>query len=181
MRNPLINLDSNHDADLRALEPVPEVYSGNNNPYRGIEQHGIDAGTEPSPTQGYGDTIAVELAPEEPLQDPVPVIVVNESAREQKDWSVQNWPIDNVDPRPVMIAGLDVRRVSLKLRNTGTNSAYLNKNAEGASPAWGWELKANETIDLDAQTPVWANVDVSTANSAMVQTLAIYSETLPNR
>ncbi len=181
MRNPLFNLQQNRDADLKALEPQQEQYAGENNPYRGIEQHGVESPDKPKTTPGYGDTIAVEYEPEQPEPEPVPVYVVNRNARERRDWSVQNWPVDYQDPQPVQVAGLDERRISLVLRNKGPNPVYINKTPEGANVAFGWELKIDTERAVDAQTPVYANVDLgASTQAAVVQTLSVYAETLPN-
>jgi hypothetical protein len=186
MRNPLLNNEGRHDADLRALEPVPERYVGQNNPYRGTEQHGVASPHDPHDVPGYGDTYAVELDEEKPRQDPVPVYIVNQTAREQKDWAPAKWPITN-RPDPVRIAGTDERRLTLKIRNDGPDSVYLARTPESATDAFGWELEADSEIDLSVHTEVWVNVQyldntgALTEDTAVVYTLVTFAESLPNR
>lgn len=183
MRNPLFNTEARPDKDLQALAPVPERYAGQNNPYRGIEQHGVESPLDPMDTPGYGDTVAVELDPAQPRQEPVPVYITNRDARERRDWSVQKWPLNAaLSTRAVQIAGVDERRISLLIRNDGPDAIFLNKNPEGATPAFGWELPSGEREEIDAQTEVWANVDITDGDdTANVYTLSVYAETLPNR
>lgn len=157
------------------LEPLPEAYKGVNNPYRGIEQHGVEASTRPQPVPGYGDTVAVEYEEPEPLQAPVPVIVVNESAKEERDWGTMPFPIGATSQQ---IIGRDERRTSLKIVNNGPNTVYLHPDPH-VNPAFGYPLAMDGVETFDAETAVYGVcVATETANLTVKWE---YVRTLPNK
>lgn len=64
------------EAPDRPIEPRPEAYEGFNNPYRGVNDHGVPMEYDVLPPIIHGDdTEITNLAPE-PIA-PIPVTVVN--------------------------------------------------------------------------------------------------------
>ncbi len=64
------------DPRQRAITPVLESYEGDNNAYRGIEQHGVPQTEEFSDVPGYDGTVLVPYDEPEKQPDPVPVKII---------------------------------------------------------------------------------------------------------
>lgn len=157
------------------LEPLPEAYVGDNNPYRGIEQHGVEADTRPQGVPGYGDTVAVQFMEPAPLQDPVPVIVVNESPKELHSWDTTPF---TVTERMMQVMGRDERRTSLVITNEGPNTVYLAPRPTSGT-YMGFPLAMDATLSLDTEDEVWGVCAASETGTLRV--LWEYAKTLPNK
>jgi hypothetical protein len=157
------------------LEPLPEAYVGVNNPYRGIEQHGVESPHRAQPVPGYGDTVQVEYESPAPLQEPVPVIVVNESAKEERDWGATSFTVTDVCQQ---ILGRDERRTVLKVLNLGPNTVYLHPDAH-ATTWMGFPVAINASETFESETAVYAICEAT--ESADLRLKWEFRRTLPNK
>jgi hypothetical protein len=126
---------------------------------------------------GYGDTVQVEYMEPEPLQEPVPVLIVNEGAKERRDWDTNTYFID-ATRGPQNIVNEDTRRTTLYIRNNGPNTVYLAPRS-GVNVESGYPLAMNETFTMDAETAVWGVV--APTESASLRLRWEFAQTLPNK
>jgi hypothetical protein len=72
-----------------AIAPVPEGTVGHNNPYRGIEDHGIKSTNDPAPTQANWDTREGRTyLPADQEYEPIPVRIVQEYGNEFRRFRI---------------------------------------------------------------------------------------------
>lgn len=146
------------------VKPVPEHYEGVSFPYRGTENHGVDPGNvdvdehyefayEDEPQQ------IPTLPPEEEV-DPVPVKVVQDSARERMDWRAARFLVKDV---PQEIVGRHEKRKSLRIRVHGdTNPIYIGPDS-GLRPYTGFRIPAGtELYPFSSTENVYAVADSGT-------------------
>lgn len=176
MRNPFYNEEHSARRDIKAVEPVPEAYVGDNNPYRGIEQHGVENPNKPTVVPGYGDTYQVELQDNAPIPDPVPVLVVNQGARERRDWAANNTFVDS--SRVVEVLPNDPRRTKATIVNAGPNTVYVGRT-QSVSVAFGFPVAMGATFPtLEAETNMYAIT--AATETANLRVLWEYRVTLRN-
>lgn len=163
-------------APERPTAPLMERYAGTNIPYRGIQQHGVDAEVEYPDMPDFSDE-SEEYADYPTEVPPVPVIVVNESAEEHKRFRVMNFktPGLNGDPgtfdnvRAIQVLGRDMNRTSVTITYHGTanggsgyTDAYFShepfvvaNSSGGGRPSNAFELGARAPITLHTTEPVY--------------------------
>lgn len=154
----------------KPLEPVPEDYAGKVYPYRGTETHGVPDPEYTEPDLEFkGEHARVEYEEPEREHDPIPVIIVNESAREETQWRVSRVPIDN--GQSTHIVARDRRRTSVIVKVV-TGSIVISDQPNPVAFT-GFPLVAGETFTTDAVTPVYAtatsNADVAVLQSYRVE------------
>jgi hypothetical protein len=110
----------------QAVQPIEEHYAGVNFPYRGTEQHGVAV---PADTKydtrefQYEEEEPEKYLPGEPEPDPILVKVVQDHAREIREFRVVRIPVSQT---PVQLVGKNLSRRSLRIRNTDTvNAIYI--------------------------------------------------------
>lgn len=174
MPNPFIkagpaNTSSGGDGGLPiGRQPVPEAYVGLNNPYRGVETHGV------APTESWVDTpendmsIDVVVEEPEPEQEPVPVRIVTERSDAQKRFRVlrgiTNPKVGNVF-LPMIAIGSGPNMSKRKVFNLGTVALYIGPEQQQASAASGFPILANTSEDLGESTDsaIWIDSADGTA------------------
>lgn len=150
------------------IAPIPEHYSGDNNPYRGTEDHGVpptvDDAPIDSPELDYIHMQDFDYPAEKHKQDPVPVYVVNDSPIEEKRIVVTQNPVGDI--RPVRIAGQDRNRIRVRILVDGS-PIYFNNDAN-VSVQTGALLVANAGTyqEIITTEEIWAIC--GTATTAVV-------------
>ena len=113
-----------------AIPPVPEHYEGDNNPYRGIEDHGVKPDVKPSPTQADWDTREgrTYMAPAEEYE-PIPVRIVQQHGNELRRMRVHRMSVDN--SRGQQLVGRNLARQSILVSNPdGANNQIIGHSRE---------------------------------------------------
>lgn len=165
-RNPLLNtrLNTGKSPQTRpeAIPPVPEEYVGDNNPYRGIESHGVARTVEPTPIEGYGATQpGITYVKPEKDEDPVPVRIVQAHGREIRDWRPHTG---SVGSQGLMILGRNEARSSVLVQNQdAANSIYISATPIDSvnCDILGFELKAGQSVTINSENEVYAVAKVA--------------------
>lgn len=150
----------------KRLPPVMEKYAGKNLPWRGTQDHGV-----PIADHTPGDVLESEhpwvdekadidyLPPE---NEPVPILVrvVNEHARELKDWRVGR---SSVSTQAVQIVGKNMARKGLRIRNLdAANAVYIGPDSS-VSTYTGYKIPAGtEPMPFVTTEEVWATTGDAT-------------------
>jgi hypothetical protein len=147
--------------------PVPEDYAGENNPYRGTETHGVAPSVPPYDVPDYDDARPVVFEIAEPEPEPIPVRVVGEHSREMHDWALTKLPLN--EARAYQLAGRDLRRTSLMVRNEGPDSVYVSPDNNVATYL-AIELGPGDSLNLSTQNDVWGTVVTGQTAVVLVST-----------
>lgn len=135
--------------------PVAEEWEGDNNPYRGIESHGVRPTVEPEPVPGYDGTHLATYTEKKEPPDPIPVIVVTEGGREFKDWQVRR---EYASGQANRILPRSEHRTSAKVHNLGTITVWVGPDSNVAN--WtGYPLPPNGDLEFPGEREVWAVSD----------------------
>lgn len=177
MRSPLIPLPANLSRRNQTdrVQPTPERYAGENNPYRGVQEHGVEP-TEESmqpPAHAEGRPVVYEEPPEE--QEPVPVRIVGEFGREIRLGQTDSVTLLKGQKRQLL--GKDDKRISALVRNMDeAETVYIGFTNNISSFAGGYPLEPNAEMPLVVQGEVWMFYPESgTADSVRVGFLTQYS------
>lgn len=157
------------------VAPIPESVQGDNNPYRGLETHGVPSDNKPAPPGAWADNhegfTYVKPARE---VDPVAVEIVNEYGKEYRRHRIHRASVDNT--RGLTWIGRNDARTFVTIKNRSVaNSVFLYHEPIDpvSGPLYGWELAAGETLDLHSQAPVY--VVGQNANMTTIQAIEYYS------
>lgn len=145
------------DREPERVKPVPESYEGVNFPYRGTEKHGVEV-----PSDAEYNTREFQYEEEspdtymEPLPEvePIPVRVVNSTARERLDWRATRFLVKDT---AAQILGRHDRRKAVRIRNhDATNPIYIGNDA-GMQSYTGYLIPAGaELYPFLSTEDVWA-------------------------
>jgi hypothetical protein len=174
MRNPLLNAHPQNTSQTEQTDSVPtpdlpilERYEGDNIPYRGTEQHGVewDQGDQrQAPGYEGREAIVYEAPPKE--TDPIPVrIVEEESARELRRMrTVVQYAGGSDSGTNKLLLGRDESRSFVKIKNPNAEVVYLTNGRMNQEMAIlnGYPLIENETYETRSQDEVYAAVDLAT-------------------
>ena len=156
------------------VAPIPESVKGDNNPYRGLEDHGVPSDNKPAPPGTWADNhegFTYVKPPRE--QDPIPVEIVNEYGSEYRRYRIHRMSIDNT--RGMQFVGRNDARTSILVQNRdAANSIFIyHAPVDPYNTAQAFELAAKEDITLMTQAPIY----VVGSNAAMctVQAIEYYS------
>lgn len=157
MRNPLLLVPRNQsretDTNKGAIEPVPESYEGTNNPYRGIEAHGVDPTETPRDPVGWAEGVPVVYEDEQQPTEVVPVEIVS-GTRELK--RVRFFHAYATTPDAKQVVGLDESRSKVSIKNLGASTVYIGNEAVTAGLMHGWPLAQNESKEFTDQDELYA-------------------------
>lgn len=148
--------------------PVLEHIKGHNNPYRGVESHGVVPNNDPTPVPGNTEGVDTVFISEEPDPAPVPVRIVQESSNAQKRFRVlrgiTNTSISAVTV-PNIVIGENRSRRKMLIFNLGTVTLYIAAEQMNASASNGYPILANTSIDLSnsPDSAVWVSSADGTA------------------
>lgn len=159
MANPLTNptYRTRKPPQREPLTPITEEYApGDWHPYRGVEDHGVESIDKNVEMPDYRGERPVEYPVEKVSPDPVPVRVVNESARERREWTTITTPLSNA---PAMIVNRRENRTSMTITNVGVTDVLIAADAN-TLPALAYKLAAGKDLTLNAETEVYAWVPV---------------------
>lgn len=159
------------DLSVARVEPQLEQYAGQNNPFRGTEQHGVPFEAEPYADPLSHDGVPVEYEAPEPAPDPVPVRIVQDSAQEVSRWDGATFPITE-GLRALLIVGRNEKRFSLSITNEGPDPVYLSPTAAFNVGFAAVRLGAGGEFKLTKGAEVYAMTD----NGAPLATLRVVQE-----
>lgn len=164
MANPLLSKQkaTSTDPTDRQVTPIAERYEGQNWPYRGMENHGVEPTNKPDDMPGYDGTIPVELVMMDPPPDPIPVKIVGEGGRQLTDWTVSTFTVFANAVR-VLDADRNGRRKTALVKNLGPNTAYVGPSSESASGFMAWKLGVGESLSTNVDTDVYAVAAAATS------------------
>lgn len=178
MPNPLIGtrrLNTGKPADDRphATPPRPEAYVGDNNPYRGTNEHGVEpARPYDDPYTGddaWEDTTSGVFEPEKAPLNPVPVEIVTRYARELRRFHVQRPRINAGTVSS--LAGRNDARSSLTINNISASVIYIG-NTESVADFTGFPVAAGGVLNLNTEDAVYAYC-ASDASVAVIEEFSV--------
>lgn len=145
------------------IAPVPEEYAGDNLPYRGTNNHGVDGSedwretSEDGPLRSDGRLVDV-YEHDEPQPEPIPVYLVNQSSRERRAFRVVTAYAGGSNRGTARaVLGMDETRTKATIRCPEWGSPiYLNDAPETATAQYGFPLLAGATYQTESQEPVYA-------------------------
>lgn len=158
------------------VRPIVE-HTGWGMPYRGFEAHGVNPNSSkpqdvPADLFDQAEAPAYEEKAPERVEVPVPVRIVQEGAKENKEWFSGQ---EVAGATASMIASRDERRTSLTVKNIGTVTVWIGPDNR-VSKASGFPLAANDSQSFNGWGAVWAVSDDGTN-----QTLAVIGEYVVER
>lgn len=128
------------------VQPVPEHYHGVNFPYRGTEQHGVavpdDAHYNTRDFQ-YPEEKPDEYLPAEPEPDPILVKVVQEHAREIRDWRTVRVAVTSP---PTALVGKNDSRRNTRIKNMDAANAIYIGSDNNVTSYTGYKISAGQEI-----------------------------------
>lgn len=158
--NPLLKrqkVTSHQPPDTGYVEPVPESYVGDNNPYRGIESHGVPPNVVPMEyADAYTDEPDEEYLPPIPEEDPVPVRIVQTRGREIRKTRMWRLISGKNTETPRMVVSYEETRRRVKVMNVGTATIYIGESPDTANAMNGWPLAVNASEEFQTQTALFA-------------------------
>lgn len=157
-----------------ALRPLVESVQGGrfNNPYRGMEDHGIDPTGQLNPPPDYDGVADEEYDEPEPPIDPIAVYVVNPAGRTDKHFRVN---VAYAMPGGTLVIGQDETRTGVRLHNASGSIVYISSRPEMASAADGWPIGANAEMALETMDAIYAGTAAMNSDPAKLVILSEYS------
>lgn len=151
-----------------AIEPVEEHYAGDNNPYRGIENHGVASDNQWRETDedmpDHDGRLVTVYETDEDTPDPIPVVVVNESSRERRAFRNVTGYAGGTDNggRARMLLGQDSSRSQATIRNKSLGAViWINDTPETATPMSGYPIEQGAAYVTYSQEAIYATVDTA--------------------
>lgn len=164
----------------QAIAPVPENYVGVNFPYRGIGTHGVVPTQDVDPEEYYDHTSYdmnpdnFKTLPPEKEPEPVPVKIVNDSARERYMFRTQTLVIP-VGSDVVQLVGRNDRRNMVRLRIPGSSAGSIIFGGDrNLSVGFGYTMATGTELEFRTTEPVYV-VAANTAQAPTVMVLETYS------
>lgn len=145
------------DREPERVQPVPEHYEGVSFPYRGTQKHGVEV---PGDTRydtrefQYITESPDEYMDPEPETDPIPVRVVNSSARERLDWRATRFLVKDT---AAQVLGRHDKRKAVRIRNHDTTNPVYIGNDAGMQSYTGYLIPGGtELYPFLSTEDVWA-------------------------
>jgi len=140
------------------VTPDPDNIAGEVFAYRGMETHGIESETRFDDVEGHSDTVPVEFEEVPEGIEPIPVIVVNESRREIREWGVNRTYANANTNGANRIVGRDDKRTALRIRNIHASvTVWVAPEPHLATPDFGYPIPFETEFVLDDATQdIWA-------------------------
>lgn len=163
----------------KPITPVLERVQGENHPYRGLEDHGVDNVYDPTdPVTNTvdidGRPVKIEYVPEEKIPEPVPVRIVQESSREYRQFWTDRITLS--DGRS-SILGRDNNRITARVVNTDAAKTVWIASNNADLALRGYPLGPGKELPISGEMPVYA---MATDGTGVV--LGLYVETsVPER
>jgi hypothetical protein len=132
--------------------PLPDKPAGINFPYRGGEQHGISVDYSPDKPAEEWEGGFVGIREQEPTADPILVRVVEESAKELRNFRVAQHTLS---PSPTLVLGRYAGRTRCTIRNTSPDKVAYVSSSSSVTIWTGYPIPPNSDLDLGADGEVW--------------------------
>lgn len=150
--------------------PELEHYAGTNNAYRGTEQHGVktdDHATAYDPGEDDARNEIVSPTPLAPVVEPIPVLIVNDYGREERQFRAAQFPIGD---RAQQVVSAHPKRSRVTIRNIAqvtTSTGTLPANIFLATTS---SLNSGNggTVNLPVTNPGWTGLMVTYTVSNLV-------------
>lgn len=180
MPNPLMRLgtpvQSRSQTDRPSpITPLMEEVEGTNNPYRGLEDHGVDPNskahdpdTSTVDVTGRSKPGTVYIVQKEP-ETPVPVKIVQDSGREYREFWTDRLAVSN----SVQLLGRDDHRVSSRVQNVDAAKTVWIASGRDDLALRGWPLGPGKELSINGEMSVYAQ----SVDGTQV-TVALYVETV---
>lgn len=155
------------------LQPAPEKYEPINFPYRGQEQHGVPAEQRPwiphdaTVDSWDGPDPIAEPAPE---IEPVPVVIVTDSAREIRSWRAYQSAVSN---HPNLLVGQNPNRTRARIRNLAApngDEVYIG-HTSNVSSLDGYPIPPGEELVIETEEEIYVTVAPGVVNQVPVAVL----------
>ncbi len=145
------------------IEPKVETYAGVNNPYRGIEQHGVEPTGKPIVPADWEDGRPVEYhVPKEP-EPPIPVRIVTEASHELRKMRTYGSLTGTNVGNPRQIVAMDEERSTVQIKHIVSSAVvWISHSAATCNALEGFPLQTGDTYSTDAQTEIYAWADSAT-------------------
>lgn len=135
--------------------PRPESYVGENNPYRGTNDHGVESASHPEFFTGYEEMHSGEYRDEPHHVEAIPVIIVHSGARELRQFRVGIEFVDSTNGLVArLIAGRNDARTELRITNNGAGLVYYGET-ESVTPYTGYPVPAGKEVIFRGEVAVW--------------------------
>ncbi len=150
------------------IPPIPEEYVGTNNPYRGIEDHGVKPGNHPNPPGAWADNHeGFTYVEEPPAIDPIPVKLVTEYGRELRKMRVHKLSVNAA--RTQQFIGRNDARSSVYISNPDAALHFFVGMSQGMNTALnGFDLGPGQSVTLYTEDEIYI---LGTAVDPAVQTV----------
>lgn len=171
------NMSRRIDTDREPIEPVPEEYVGDNNPYRGIENHGVAPTESPSPVPGYSSEIEVEYLEEEQEPTPVPVRIVQTGPQYRRTFRTIGFQYDYAafGGRPFMLLPREPYRTKAIITQTnGFFEFYVGHSDQLKGWNGGFPVSSRAQLTIESNEEVWGLIEDPTATNVRVGVLCEY-------
>jgi hypothetical protein len=165
--------NTSHDemTDRQPVQPMMETYEGDNNPYRGIETHGVAPNARPMSVPGFAGEVEVDYEDVAAEQEAVPVRIVNTSSKQIRGLRAFREYADPTRP-PRMVLGYDPQRTKAKIKNITADNVLIGGSEQEAHLIGGYVVAQNEVFETTCDQPVY----VQTTHAANVATLCVMVE-----
>ncbi len=162
------------DAAVHHEVPIMEHVAGVTFPYRGQEQHGVEATAPWHPGADEWNEYTVVEGDPEVRPEPIPVKVVPQDKHELRTLTMGQLFCDST---PRILAGRNESRTKLTVKNTSaTVVIYINTNV-GVNIFNGFPIAPNEKLDMVSEDVLYGiSADGSQVGVAILQEKLIEAE-----
>lgn len=180
MPNPLVRLGQSITSKPvperpQPVTPVMDNPAGHNNPWRGIQDHGVAPNNEPEAPGTLLDTKAgIHYQEPKPEIDPIPVLVVNEYGREMRKW--RPFRSFAMIANSTQLIGRNMARSSLYIRNiSDTVSIWVSPEPNITIGLNAFEIEPNTDLTINTQDDVWVLAGTGATDPVPIQAIENYS------
>ena len=181
MPNPFVELPRNRsrriDVEREPIEPVPEEYAGDNNPYRGIETHGVAPTERPSPVPKFTSGVEVEYLDEVREPEPVPVRIVQSGPEFKRTFRVDGHQYNYSDfgGRPFRLLPREPYRVKVTIIATnGLFEMYIGASDQLKDWSGGYPISRGRSVSIETTVVICPLIADSSATNMRVAFIAEY-------
>lgn len=171
------NLSRRIDTEREPIKPVPEEHAGDNNPYRGIESHGVAPTERPSPVPGFSGAVEVEYLPEEREPEPVPVRIVQSGPKYRRTFRADGhqYTYTDFNGRPFRLLPREEYRTKVTIMQTnGFFEVFIGASDQLQDWTGGYPVSNRDSISIATTEEIWALIDDPTATNIRLSFIAEY-------
>lgn len=168
------NLSHSEAVERETVVPAMEHYAGDNNPYRGIESHGVAPTVKPLPPDDYSTRIGIEYEDVPLLQEAVPVQIVNKTNRFRRIARADNRVLAYTG-RPFQLLPREENRVKVQIMNINTFFRVdLGFTDQVRDFTGSFPMSTNVLVELVTTDEVWGFIADNTATNVRIGWIAEY-------